>query len=1170
MKKILFLLLIISPLYAQETSDITDLPITTEIVEQALTDAQTESETAKLTETDTANEEKFVSRLPLSEIQRIEMELKTSTLSEIAVWARILGLSEGGTRDELARRIRNHFQIPEPAQGEKTNQKIITIESAQTTDYFSIDVINEDYARLRGDVNISLKDGDSIHKIKAHEILFNRTRNILSATGNVIYEKVDSSTTETFRGESITVNLDNWSSIFLDGNSTMKDGDTSYRFSGKIITRTDQDVTILSNAKITSGESEETFWSITATRLWLLPGSDFAIANAVLKVGEIPVLYIPFFYFPTDQLIFHPVIGYRSREGGFVQTTTYILGQPKAETNQESSLSRILGSSSDSQLEREGIFLRSTGKKIVNPNELSLKAMVDYYVNMGLFAGVDLAVPSTGILSKLNFNFGLGFTRTVTPSSGGAFTPYAPGFDGTFQKNHSNLFSISVPFRYMMGLDSSISGKYGSFEWKFPYHSDPFVNRDFINNRAESMDWAKMLMEGAASEEETLNESQITPYTWTVTGKINTPFAKLSPYFRMSAPSLNSALAFKSIEAKVLNENGALESLPTEDPGRIFYAPDRFTIYSITTSFSGNPLTLGGTKTASGKKSEKQTAQEPLLGIGTPIPPWSESEAREESTPTQENLIPPVLRQTFSIPNTGKLNFSLDYTITPSSVSVLQFMNEGWNTFEKVDWSQISTILTSVSGDANIKLNFNHTSGLFSNTVSFRGEGSWRDYSFLNEDAFLDSNKNVDTAKIEKTYRDQYSQTNYRTGYSYSGSLKPFFRNLIFGATKIDYSFAGTLVRSKKYKEGESPADGPELSPVWGAWVKDEVNKEIYGLSGHSIGANINALLMEKNQTLTFNATLPPLDESFNTSMTLRFWLSETHASFNVVRITESTQRSFPEKALGEWGYRPITLRETLNINSKINFNYNMTIDPEKDFEVTNINSTLKLWNFNANFTASRLVKVDFIQNAAGGGWVNSKEEPEPSLRPSKLDLSYAQSFNNIGIVRNLLNLTFSINTSLSFDLYKFTNSNFMFSFGFTLKIKNFLDITLSASSENKVIARYFKIFPGMDHLTFMYPEGDQNKLFTDLWHSFSFWDKDKRLSSGFKMRTFGLTVDHFMGDWTATLTMNMSPHRDLATMDPFKIIVDFSFIVQWKPIKEIRTGMRHEGKTEKWSRVDF
>ena len=192
------------------------------------------------------------SRLSARERQRIEMEIKTSTLGELAVWCRTLGLPESGTREELSGRIRAYYVMPEPSARAEDNQKILTIESAQTTEYFTIGIINEDYARLRGDVSITLKDGEAIHSIKAEDILFNRTRNILTARGGVEYKKIDGSNTEIFKGENITVNIDNWASTFLDGNTSMESDGTSYLFSGRVISRTDQDVTVLRKAKISS------------------------------------------------------------------------------------------------------------------------------------------------------------------------------------------------------------------------------------------------------------------------------------------------------------------------------------------------------------------------------------------------------------------------------------------------------------------------------------------------------------------------------------------------------------------------------------------------------------------------------------------------------------------------------------------------------------------------------------------------------------------------------------------------------------------------------------------------------------------------------------------------------------------------------------------------------
>ncbi|MCL2269943.1 MAG: LPS-assembly protein LptD, partial [Treponema sp.] len=374
------------------------------------------------------------------EQHRIDMDIRTSTLSELAAWCRSLGLSEGGTSADLARRLRDYFSVSGQSPRNDDNRKTITIESARSSEYFRIDAVGEDYARLSGEVKISLKDGDAVHRIRAWNILFNRTRNTITASGGVEYIKEEGNKIETFRGDSITVDIDNWSSIFLGGISerSLQNDNTTYQFAGTVISRDDEDVTILSKASIGSAYNEESLWSLNASRVWLLPGSDFAIFNAVLKVGEIPVMYIPFFYYPADEVIFHPVIGYRTREGNFVQTTMYIFGRPTATSSSQSSLTKILGNSNDMEKRREGLFLRSTGKKAVDKSAISLKAMVDYYANLGGYIGSDLVLPGKGILGAMNMSVGVGLTRTVV-QDGGNYTPFFPSYDGSSDWNNSNL-----------------------------------------------------------------------------------------------------------------------------------------------------------------------------------------------------------------------------------------------------------------------------------------------------------------------------------------------------------------------------------------------------------------------------------------------------------------------------------------------------------------------------------------------------------------------------------------------------------------------------------------------------------------------------------------------------------------------------------------------------------
>ena len=1090
--------------------------------------------------------------------RRLEMEIKTSTLSELAAWCRTLGLSEGGTREELSKRLKEHFSLHEPNSNGDDKRKIIIIESSQASEYFTIDVIDEDYARLKGDVKISLKDGDKTHKISADEILFNRTRNIITASGHVMYEKTESDKTETFRGKSITVNIDNWSSVFLDGSSTMENEGSSYLFSGSVISRSDQEVTVLSKAMITNGTDDNAYWSIKASKLWLLPGSDFAIFNAVLSVGEIPVLYIPFFYFPADDVVFHPVIGYRSREGGFIQTTTYLIGQPKSDSSEKSTLSKIIGNSNNNEKELQGLFLRATNRPITNTNSTSLKALLDYYVNLGAFIGLDLTVPKTGILNQTGLSLGIGFTRTIAETSFG-YSPYAPNYDGTFDWNNSNFLSLDVPFRYRIKFSSGITMKYGSLSWDIPYYSDRYVDRDFTNNRAESMDWMNMMQQGASFREES-TDSELSNYNWHMSGSLNPSMTKLSPFIsNFSISSISTTLSFKFLQDTVISQANPYS------PNRYFYAPDKLTIYSISGSISGTPLTIGGAQSnQAGNTSNSQSPEDPFNGIGNPISPWTTDEANREKTTSSETLNPPVLSQTFSLPTTGNTKFSFDYSLSPTSSSELQFMTRNWNTYEDVDWNKTQSILTNVSGNTNLNFHIDHSTGLFSNTITFSGSGTWHDYSYLNEEMYTDPNTGVvNTAEMERARKQQYALTNYTSSYSYSGTVKPFYFNPIFAQTNFQYTFRGTLVKSKRYADG----DGPELTPEWGSWVKEQRKdgEDILGLSTHRLTANLAAKLFDKDQNISFSAELPPIDGLITANATFRFWITETSFNYRMEK---------PELE-DEWIIKPFDISETLTFNKIGSFNHNMKFSPQDnnndDIKLTYLKSTLTLWNFTTEFLMIWTTKAVFKPDNPdkpyeGGRWTT---EGEPDLFPKDLKFKYSYSMPTKKIIKNILDISFFINTSLNFDLQQHTNSNFLFETGVTLGITDFLDLSISATSQNAVIFRYFKDFPGMEELTSMYPEGEQNNLFVDFFDSFNFFDESKRRRSGFKMQKFDLKLNHHLGDWTATFEISMYPYQK---SDPsggvptINIVSDFKFLVTWKPITEIKTDINYDGRNDRWT----
>ncbi|MHB9293697.1 putative LPS-assembly protein LptD [Hollandina sp. SP2] len=1064
---------------------------------------------------------------PSPEQQILEMDIKTSSLPELAAWCRSLGLSEGGTKEELANRIRRHFTLPlpQPAQAEPESaegtpkpkkQTIITIESARSTEYFTLEVVDEEYARLRGNVVVSLKEEDAVHRISAGEILYNRTRNVMSASGGVEYRKEAGDTIETFKGASITVNLDNWSSIFVGGvtEKSVTGNTTAYEFAGTLISRSDEEVTIMTSATVSNAKNPEALWSLQAYKLWLLPGSDWAVLSAVLKVGEIPLLYIPFFYFPADEIIFHPVIGTRSREGNFVQTTTYLLGRPKTDPASVSSISKILGNSADMEKTRQGLFLRSTGRKSRDPNDTRLSVLFDAYANLGTYLGTELVLPRKGAFGGMDLSTGLGFTRTIYFNSG--YSPFAD--DGSDEWNKAYFFSQEIPFRYRLNTKGSFSGKYGSFTWLFPFYADPFVNQDFLD-RTEEMDWVSMLKGDSEDEEDTTN-SALGSYEWRLSGAITPSVTVLNPYISsFSVSSLSTSLAFRT-------RNSALVASPTS-PERTFFFPDKITLYSVSASIAGTPLTFGGPKTSSLSKTDTETP-DPFQGIGNPRSPWEqpgESEKLQDNPSPLDQVSPPVLSQQFAIPRSGGPRLALDYRFAPTSASELQYRSslQNWPEREAIDWQEVSSILTTFGSNGSLGFTLSQPeTGLYTSALHFSGNGQWQEYTHINEEAEeFNTASALDNARLRA-----YNATFFTTSYDFSTTIKPFYYNAVWGNTNFQYSLKGLLVKSV--------FDGTSTDPSWdmqqGKWDKED-------LTTHQAAANMVASVMDKTQNLTITADIPPEDPTLAGNATFRVWLTETTLRGKILEPYDAENRKFD----------PVNFTETLRFgtNTTGSLGQQVTYDPELK-EFTNFTTSLSWNGLSASYTALR----SRTYTLESSGWVQSTAEE--TLNPRDFRLVYTQTFRKENLWNKRLSLSFNVNSNLSFDLQRYTYSRYSFTLGFTLGISNFLDISLNTTSENAVVFRYFQNMPFFD-LPVELP-GEQNVL-ADLFNSFRFDDDALRRSSGFKLKSFRLNLVHHLGDWDAKLGITLSPYLDQSDGRPvYKFNNELSFLIQWVPISEIKT----------------
>jgi len=666
------------------------------------------------------------------------------------------------------------------------------------------------------------------------------------------------------------------------------------------------------------------------------------------------------------------------------------------------------------------------------------------------------------------------------------------------------------------------------------------------------MDWINMIQKGAAAiEAETTSQNQLSAYAWQFSGQINTRFPNMAPYITgISINAISSTINFMTVDRRHL-ETG----IKRFSPSSFFFAPNNATLYNISASLSGNPLSIGrGNISQVITETEITERPDPLEGIGVPRSPFP---AKEEEEPRHRNpseeLVPPPLIARFDMPRTtGNTGFSIDYRLSASSSSNLKFDTGKWSEYGDINWGDVSSIITNFAGNAETIMNFNHSLGIFSSAFTFSGNGTWGQYSFLNEDAteFLTSpgSGETDPQKVANARAQEYNNSNFSTSYGFTSSFKPLFFSTMFGNSNFSYNLRGLAVKSNFIGTG----DDPDWELIFGEWDKEKID-------AHNLSATLSALIMDKTQSLAVTANLPPLDESYSFNSRLLIWISDTNASWGFRRnLTDD-----------DWIMGIFTANSTFNFLPVGNFRQTFNMDTEKK-EVTTLSSTLSFpnwWNIQASYTASRLHGFNYIEGTGPGtGWIPRTGDENLQLRSRDFSVSFSKAYNFRELWNKKMGITANVSSRIYFDLQKYTESNLNFTIGYTMKINELFDLTMSANSDNKMIYRYFRNLPFFSDVDIDIPEGPQNNFFLDLFDSFRFDNEELRKRSGFKMRNFRITATRYLGDWTAALTWSMSPFRPQGSRES-EMNNEVSFSVYWIPISEFRSDISYNkrNKPNEW-----
>ncbi len=1046
-------------------------------------------------------------------VQTLSEDIMTASYYELVSWCNRLGLKETGDKNTLEKRLLDYYGVKTPEEIKKEG-RVIEIESARQTEYFDISAAKEKYITLRGGVVIRMEDRDKgiIHLIKADRILFNQSKDLVTADGNLEYKIIGNNTEEIFKGKSLTFNINTWEGVFYKGLTEKEVGENKnkFYFYGDEITRSKNDIVIMDNGNITScNELKSPHYHIHAKKIWLLAPGEWAIQDAVLYIGRVPVMFVPFFFYPGDELFFHPVMGYRQREGTYLQTTTYIIGRKKQQQNILSFLKVEEGTGEYYEERLKGLFLRKTRKRIPQINKDFLKVMMDVYSRLGVFSGIE-----GKFKNLISFKGGIGFSRDIFYDETTSFyTPYYINSAGVLTDiwNSSNLFGLEVPFRFGLEGTLGITRENFSITGSFETYSDPSFPQDFYN-RSEGFSLNSIL-----NPQQSFNGSTFAAknnLNWFLNTKIDFSKYVNSKFIKsLSIPSL-------SIKYQLRSKETVYNNLPSIDPMRYFYYPVNLRLPELSLKIGGS-LFDWNSSAAGTKKSNKIIVSDknyPGKGlkfeeIDKLINKRKNNNVSEKNTTSYtesgKTFVIPQTMPDITVRETNLISkVSTAYQITPQLTYENTFDTSLWNDSSDVDYSILYTTFQTY-WNSIIKSDLSMFGNLFglSNRIVLSGVYNSR----------FNRGSSLSLDDWNALLINDYKQRQLNLKDFLGLSFKPFILSPEFKETGINYNLSA-LLYTLRYN-GVVGNNIPIYSGVGVSFTKDSILT-------HNISAYLKYNISPDFYSLSLQYNLPPLDQKIIANFNMKSWIFST---------TSQTAIAFVD---GEEIFDPLVVTERVafykNFSVLSGFTYDLN---NKNFE--RINLKLVLYGLSASLLFQYMYPIDPYGEVTGN---------EKSLFPSTVAFQYSLPGFDYYMWKNRIKISLGFDTGWHINLQKYSDNNFNFLFKFNLSIYKFLELSFASESYNKHTYLYIPQMAERVNMRWVNP-------LTDLLRSFNFFNIEDRYASSFKIKNLTFRMIHHLHDWDVSVGYSGSPFLKVENDGTMKYVWEpsFSISVKWNAIPQIK-----------------
>ncbi len=1129
------------------------------------------------------DDELYMATLPL--------DISTATFYELAAWARSLGLSDAGSAADIRSRLYDHYKIKPPPSAAERKGTVITIERADQASYFTLENGEGDIIRASGGVVLTLKEASgAIQRIEAQEVTYDRARNSVTARGHVRFLRQSGTTTETFFGDSLSANLDDWTGVFLDGTLRQAGGgaatgDRGLVMSAETMVRRSKNVLVFDKGVITSSQSADPHYSIRAGKVWILGDNEWAIADAVFSIGNVPVLWLPFFYYPGEEIVFHPVVGYRSREGEFVQTTTYLIGQ-KPQKEGTTGILKLSQEGQSGPMILKGLFLKrdDSAKAAAAASSNVLKVMADAYTGLGAFAGVQGSFPQEGLFKNIAFSAGLGFSRSLFLEDNGYYSPYDAAANYQSVWNGSRFLGLSLPFRY--GLDSSASFTAGTLNASYdvPLYSDPYYQYDFMN-RSEDMDWTRLF---SSTPDLTTPPDILTGFNPKFDLNFSYRPSSLQPWIgSIDLTRFETSMSWLSKQTTTVTENATLYNV---DPARQFFYPDVVRPYDAAISIKGNlyrynggvaagttsaaasgttaattatAATIATTATAANAANAGGAAPVPATGAVPAAPsnpsaspasglqprePWSTDAAPESgegaapgnspggasaSSAASDNpdklgdFISPARAPDIPAPSTADpWAASIDWGLTPSSYVEERYKSDAWGGPNDIDFSPLYSLVSYKLG-ATIDARAAYRQSLLTADLglAWNEQDQYRPYLY----------DQGDYASGAAAYRvSDYQYRSRQLGASLLLGSQPFADDWLWSPTSLSYTLDATIYGLQFSQMSGANNDIPVYSQNYLGWNSNSITTN---------SATLDLAIKPWNaiQSLALTMTMPPTAESYGALLSLKAGLASLTMQDRAYRPSVGQTFSFdPLTSTVVLGAAPWpVLSDT--------FIYDFTLGQPQS------NTSSLSW---AGISVALASQNTQAYEYSGGSWIPYG------------DTGFRNTDLNIGINETLQTdkdrptvWSLGLNTSLDQSILEFSNSTLTFGLTLGLKIRDILDLAFSIQSQNTAFWRYYpQLFPEVNDPDIGGADLWRRNIVQDLLDSLSVWNTAALQRSLFKLKTLSFKMLHDLEDWTVSLEASVSPILS-TDMTNYILETSISFLVTWKDLSMVKSDVEYDSQ---------